>query len=132
LAESARRYGTGERSLSAAAEGAVASHRWPGNVRELANAMERAVLFSDAEPLGADDLGLGAPGAANGGGVSAGPSGEVRVDFRAAGLWLEGVEGARVEAAIAKAGGNQSAAARLLGVSRDPLRYRLEKYGLGG
>ena len=36
----------------------------------------------------------------------------------------------QVEAALAKAGGNQSAAARLLGVSRDTLRYRMEKYGI--
>lgn len=87
------------------------------------------MLFSDAEPLEPDDLGLG-PVATGVGRVAAAPTGEVRIEFPDAGLSLEAVDRAMVEVALAKAGGNQSAAARLLGVSRDTLRYRLEKYGL--
>ena len=56
---------------------------------------------------------------------------EVTVEVPDEGLSLEAVERAVIEAAIAKANGNQSAAARLLGVSRDTLRYRMEKFGLG-
>ena len=59
-----------------------------------------------------------------------GPSGEVRIDFPDSGLSLEAVERALLVAALEKSGGNQSAAARLLGVSRDTLRYRMEKFGL--
>ena len=66
LAEASRRYQTGPRSLSPAAETALVAHGWTGNVRELANVMERAVLLSDAEPLGPDDLGLDGAGAAPG------------------------------------------------------------------
>jgi two-component system, NtrC family, response regulator AtoC len=129
LAEAGRRYGSGPRSLTSAAEAALLAHAWPGNVRELANAMERAVLFSDAEPLGAEELGLGnAPCTA--GRVAAGASGEVRVEFPDTGLSLEAVERALLVAALEKSGGNQSAAARLLGVSRDTLRYRMDKFGL--
>jgi two-component system, NtrC family, response regulator AtoC len=129
LDEASRRYASGPRSFSPAAEAALLAHAWPGNVRELANVMERAVLFSDREELEPDDLGLaGAPGAA--GQVAAGPSGEVRVEFPDSGLSLEAVERALLVAALDKSGGNQSAAARLLGVSRDTLRYRMDKFGL--
>lgn len=90
--------------------------------------MERVVPFSDADPVEAADLGL--DGAASPGGrVAVAPSGEVRIDLPDSGLSLEAVERALLTAALEKAGGNQSAAARLLGVSRDTLRYRMEKFG---
>jgi DNA-binding protein Fis len=54
----------------------------------------------------------------------------VTIDFPAQGLSLEAVEKALLQHALAQAGGNQSAAARLLAISRDTLRYRMEKYGL--
>ena len=58
LAEACRRYGVPPRQLSAEAEAAIARYAWPGNVRELANTMERVVLFSDNDPVPAEDLGL--------------------------------------------------------------------------
>ncbi len=130
LASAVRRYGAAARTLSPAAEAALRAYPWPGNVRELANVMERVVLFSDADPVEPGDLGL--PGAPAGAGrVAVGPSGEVQVDFPDEGISLERVEQLLLETALAKAGGNQSRAARLLGISRDTLRYRMEKYGLG-
>ena len=92
--------------------------------------MERVVLFSDAERVRAEDLGLPV-GSPNGSAVSLEVSGDIRIDFPEAGLSLEAVERAVLVAAIAKAGGNQSEAARLLGISRDTLRYRIGKFGLG-
>ena len=68
---------------------------------------------------------------AGSGHVAVAPSGEVQIDFPDAGLSLEAVERALLVRALEKAGGNQSAAARLLGVSRDTLRYRMDKFGLG-
>jgi DNA-binding NtrC family response regulator len=129
LANLSRRYGGTPRTLTADAEAALASHGWPGNVRELANTLERAVLFADAPAIGAADLAL--PGATTPGAIRATPSNEVQIDIPDGGLSLEAVERALLAGALAKAGGNQSAAARLLGISRDTLRYRLEKYGLG-
>ena len=102
---------------------------WPGNVRELANVVERVVLFSDADPIEANDLGLG-PVATVGARVGLAPTGEVQIDFPDGGLSLEAVERALLCTALRKAEGNQSGAARLLGVSRDTLRYRMEKFGL--
>jgi DNA-binding NtrC family response regulator len=98
-------------------------------VRELGNVIERAVLFTDAEPIREMDLGLPA-GPDSQGSVRRGPAGNIVLDFPDEGLSLEAVERALLTAALAKAGGNRSGAARLLGISRDTLRYRLEKYGL--
>jgi DNA-binding NtrC family response regulator len=125
-----RRYGAPSRRLGPSAEAAVRSHGWPGNVRELANTMERLVLMSDADPVEATDLGL-EPGSAGTGRIGVAPTGEVQVDIPEAGLSLEAVERALLVTALARCGGNQSAAARLLGVSRDTMRYRMEKFGLG-
>ncbi|MBI1817446.1 MAG: sigma-54-dependent Fis family transcriptional regulator [Deltaproteobacteria bacterium] len=129
LNDACRRYSVPPRALSPEAEAAIARHPWPGNVRELGNTMERVVLFSDNDPVRIEDLGLpdSAPAA---GRVTVAPSGEIQIDFPDGGLSLEAVERALLVRALDKAG-NQSAAARLLGISRDTLRYRMEKFGLG-
>jgi DNA-binding NtrC family response regulator len=89
------------------------------------------VLFADGEVIGAADLALlGEP--AQTGAVRGGPNGQIEIEFPPNGLSLEAVEKALLARAIALANDNQSAAARLLGISRDTLRYRLEKYGLLG
>jgi len=100
-------------------------HDWPGNVRELRNAVERCVLFADNEDFPLRWLQLGdAP-------IEPTPAGN--------GVWLpldgslslEAMERAIVEAALDKAEGNVTAAARLLDSTRETLRYRVEKFGLG-
>ncbi len=130
LADACRRYGVPARTLSPQAQAAVGTYPWPGNVRELGNAMERVVLFSDNDPVQPEDLGLG-PVAPAAGRVAVAPSGEVQIDFPETGLSLETVERSLLVRALSMANGNQSAAARLLGISRDTFRYRAEKYGLG-
>jgi DNA-binding NtrC family response regulator len=127
LGEMCRRYGLPARTLSPEAETAIARYAWPGNVRELANSMERIVLFSDAATVGVDDLGLGTAAPAPGR-IAVAASGEVEIQFPDGGISLESVERALIARALEKAAGNQSAAARLLGISRDTLRYRLEKF----
>ncbi len=98
------------------------SYPWPGNVRELKNAVERAVLLADGEQLTPDDF------------MMATPVAQVDLAWR---LPNEGIDVERlmddlVTQAIQRTGGNQSQAARLLSLSRDQLRYRLEKLGLLG
>jgi two-component system response regulator AtoC len=129
LDDACRRYGAEPRTLSAEAEQAIAQYAWPGNVRELANTIERVVLFSDNNPVRVEDLGL-PTAAAGGGSVAVVPSGDIQIDFPDSGLSLEAVERALIVRALEKAAGNQSAAARLLGISRDTLRYRLQKFAL--
>ncbi len=110
------------RKLSPDALRVLEAYQWPGNVRELRNLLERVLLLSDEETIVPDHL----------------PSElraiEVGVD-RSFLLPTDGVDLDRVERqlilqALERSGGNKSRAARLLGISRDTLRYRLDKYGL--
>ena len=118
------------RTLTAAGLDAVRHYRWPGNVRELRNTLDRAVLFSDAEAIGPAALGLPGNAEPAGTGVSAGDV--FNFEIPDAGVRFEDIERALLVSALRKAGGSQSAAARLLGLSRDTLRYRMEKFGIEG
>jgi two-component system response regulator AtoC len=100
------------------------AHDWPGNVRELRNVVERCVLFAEDAVFPVRWLQLQA-------GSSATPGGE--------GLWLpldgslslDDMEKSIVETALERAEGNVTGAARLLRSTRETLRYRVEKFGLG-
>jgi DNA-binding NtrC family response regulator len=118
----AARYGRGRVTLSPAAEGLLRRHRWPGNVRELRNLMEQAVLLSAGEVLAAEDLHLSPVTVATAAPAAVPPE---------AGMRLEDAERSLLVGALQKTGHNVTQAARLLGITRDTLRYRMEKYGLG-
>jgi DNA-binding NtrC family response regulator len=94
---------------------------WPGNVRELRNAVERAMLLAEGDTLTAGDLS----------GTAAGP---VRlsdqVELPAAGIDLEQLERSLLVQALERTGWNQTRAATLLGLNRDQIRYRIEKFQL--
>ncbi len=121
LALHAARYAMPKPLLSEAARAALKAYRWPGNVRELANVLERAVLLGEGGVLQPSDLALLPP---------AQRPNEFQVTFPPGGIvWTE-VEKSLVEQALKQAGGNQVRAAKLLGMSRDTLRYRMEKYGV--
>ena len=94
-------------------------YRWPGNVRELRNAIERAMLLTDRERLLPEDFGtLSRSG--------------IAATFRLPpdGVNLDEVERQLVVQALDRAGGNQTHAGHLLGINRDQVRYRIEKFGL--
>jgi two-component system response regulator AtoC len=101
---------------------------WPGNVRELKNAIERAAILLDQGFVDADLLPVrileftGEPASLPGQGALAIPS---------QGIDLYQVEKELIRLALAKARGNQTQASRLLSISRDTLRYKMKKYGLG-
>ena len=94
-------------------------YRWPGNVRELRNAIERAMLLTDRDVLGAEDFSTLSRSA-------------VAATFRLPpeGVNLEEVERQLVVQALERSGGNQTHAGHLLGINRDQVRYRIEKFGL--
>ena len=124
-----REFGTGPKRLSKASREYLRSHSWPGNVRELRNVLERAMLFSSGEDLEPADLliDLGYRPRSGGRGGNAG-----NFTLPADGVHLETVEQDLVRQAMQRSGNNQSRAAALLGISRDQIRYRLEKMGLLG
>ncbi|MFQ5462083.1 MAG: sigma-54-dependent transcriptional regulator [Phycisphaerae bacterium] len=97
------------------------SYAWPGNVRELRNVIERAVLLCKNEVLGPDDLVLGHENA---------PGDPGQLVLPADGIDLHKLEDDLVRQALARADNNQTHAARLLGLTRDAFRYRMEKLGL--
>lgn len=101
-------------------------YHWPGNVRELKNTIERAMILGTQEYIGAEDLPmdlLDEPLMGN-----AEP--KAYFELTRKGVNLEGLERSLVEQALRLTGGNQTRAGRLLGLNRDQIRYRVEKFGL--
>lgn len=130
-----RRHRLQDRDITASGLARLESYPWPGNVRELGHEMERALVFEDG-PLEFLHLGGGTPAT---GESSLGVAGQGAVQGVGAATWFNPAfrfpqEGFSLETAIdflvhravEQTEGNVSAAARLLGVSRDVVRYRLE------
>ena len=98
------------------------AYAWPGNVRELRNAVERAMLLAEGDELTARPLpddGVGRRTARRA--VSSCPPN---------GIDLEQLERSLVVQALERSGWNQTKAATLLGLNRDQIRYRIEKFKL--
>ena len=104
-------------------------HRWPGNVRELRNVIERCVLFADGEVLPEEWLQLPDPTAAR----PTAKAGEDVIQLPLDGsMKLDEMERFVIARILERCGGNVAAAARVLGVTRQTLRYRIQKHGLAG
>ena len=124
IADFSREFKKHVRGLAPDAVEAMKRYHWPGNVRELRNMLERAVLLGAGPLLHAEDL---FPET-----LRAAAPGEPTIAFRLpeGGVNFESVEKELVVQALAAAGGNQSKAARLLGMTRDQIRFRIKKFGL--
>ena len=96
------------------------TYGWPGNVREVRNAVERAMLLSDGPMLEPGDFPLLGARAQDSHGIG----------LPADGVNLEELERSLVVQALERSNGNQTRAATLLGLNRDQIRYRIEKFGL--
>jgi DNA-binding NtrC family response regulator len=108
-----------KQGFSAEAMRALVAYDWPGNVRELESAIERAVLLGDEAQIVHADLPLAVRA-----GISATPA-VTDLEIPDGGIDLEQLETALIRKALDKAGGNVTRAARLLGLSRRTLQYRL-------
>jgi len=119
-----------KKSVSAISDEAYAQLRgyaWPGNVRELRNVIERAVLLSKGEKLAAADIVLGPPESKPGEwNIEDLELPEQGFDFDK----LRRLEKHMLAQALKRTENNQSRAAKLLNLSRDRLRYRMQKHGL--
>jgi two-component system, NtrC family, response regulator AtoC len=118
------------RGVSSNAMQMLQAYRWPGNVRELRNVIERAfILHAGVEELRPEHL----PPELRGAAATAVAARRVEKPAAVApdGLVLEDVERKLIQEALERSSGNQSRAARLLGISRDTLRYRLKKHNMG-
>lgn len=112
-------------TLTAEAMRVLERYPWPGNVRELRNVIERALILEDTDEIRIEHL----PAEIRTGTSRLKPAGS-EVKLPPEGLRLEDLEIDLVRQALARTDGNVSQAARLLGLTRDTLRYRLEKYDL--
>jgi transcriptional regulator with PAS, ATPase and Fis domain len=109
------------RTLEPEALQAMERYSWPGNARQLRNIIERILLLEDDETISLSHL----PAEIRGG-VERDPG----VVLPPSGMDLEELERGLMVQALERTHGNKAAAARLLRVSRDTMRYRIEKHGL--
>ena len=123
-------------SVNAQAQAALQAYSWPGNVRELENLIERGLIIASpgqmvdvgdlfAIPANSDVITVNASGALQQG-VPANIEGLFE-DLQKRGLSIDALEDGLIQQAVSTAGGNLSAAARLLGLTRPQLSYRLQK-----
>jgi len=124
----ARQYARPPKTLTPEAEALLHTYPWPGNVRELAHVMERAIFLAGGPCVQAADLGLERAKAASP--VVVESRGNVRVDFSSGVISLDDVEQQLIVAALQATAWNRTRAALLLGLSKETLRYRMEKYQL--
>jgi two-component system response regulator AtoC len=121
--------------VSEDARRALLEYRWPGNIRELKNLLERSVLLGSGEILEEGHLQLQAR-VGHEEGLSDTLQDVLRKSLPNDGVDLEGLVGEFEESLVRKAfeaaEGNQTEAARLLGLNRDKFRYRLKQYGIKG
>ena len=114
------------RGVSPGAMELLKAYPWPGNVRELRNVIERAfILHAGPDEIRPEHL---TPELRRATPVRA--KEKLVPTVEAQGLVLDDVERKLIAEAMERSSGNQSKAARLLGVSRDTLRYRLKKHGM--
>jgi DNA-binding NtrC family response regulator len=105
----------------------LVAYDWPGNVRELRNIIERIMILENKERIEPGDL----PAAISGRGSAPRAAADVpQVTLPVGEMSLDEMEKQAIEQALARSNHNQVQAAKLLGVSRDTLRYRMKKFGL--
>jgi DNA-binding NtrC family response regulator len=124
----AQQYGRPRKRLAKDAEAALLAYHWPGNVRELAHFMERAAILHESPLVNVADIGLSSPRPHTS--VTVRPMEPVQVDFSTGSIDLDDVERQLILKALEASGWNRSRAAEMLGISRDTLRYRIEKFEL--
>ncbi len=124
----AKRCGLPVTGISDEAMELVVQYDWPGNVRELSHALESAVYMCDHPLIAPDHLQIRARPKVATTEVALPGSGTITVDFNRGGPVLEDLEHEVLEAALTCAGRNLSRAARMLGITREAVRYRLEKH----
>ena len=109
-------------SISEEAIQKLMGYHWPGNVRELENVIERSLVMCTGTRLEAADILLDTAPRARGHAADSG--------FLPEGMSLDEYEQSIIREALRRAAGNKSQAARLLGLTRNALRYRLSQMGL--
>ena len=125
-----RRYKKPRLKFSAAARDDLSRHSWPGNVRELRNIIEQAVLMGSGDVIQSGFLPRHPVLARAEIREIKDPTARMIAAFSGEGIRIEDVESGLIAKALESCAGNVTKAAKALGMSRDALRYRMEKYKL--
>lgn len=122
ISQTERRYGMSPRELSPEAIEAIKHYSWPGNVRELKHQVSRSVLLSRDNQISVHDLAITMEPVIS----------KIKFDSSATSVTLDAAEKILIENALTQANHNVSEAARLLGITRMAIRYRMDKHGIKG
>ena len=121
------RYKSEPRRLAPETIKAFRQYHWDGNVRELRNAIERAVILEESEQITLQYLPPKLSRSDNSSVNGSSKLNNYHIHLPPAGISLESVENSLIEQALQRSQGNVTHAAKILGLSRDQLRYRLKK-----
>jgi two-component system response regulator AtoC len=119
-------FGRQVQGVEPEADQALREYDWPGNIRELRNVIERALILGSESLIGLDHL----PSEITSRRTRDTAHAVFNIQIPDEGISLEEVEKSLVRAALKQTGGNQSRAARMLSISRDALRYKMQRFGL--
>ena len=115
------------KGITKEAENFLMEYNWPGNVRELRNVIERAIILESAQDIQNESL---PAEIRNGVGIRSNIRSSSQFEIPETGFSLSEFEKMLVKQALIRTNNNQSQAARILGITRDSLRYRKKKYHL--
>ena len=121
LKKYSKKMGMDKLEIDSKAVEAMEKYKWKGNIRELENLIERLVILCENDTIGVDDLPIEL--------LQAG-GGDFEFALPKSGIDLEKVEKSFIVQALQASGGNQTKAAKLLGITRHTLIYRMEKYDI--
>ncbi|MBI4580296.1 MAG: sigma-54-dependent Fis family transcriptional regulator [Planctomycetes bacterium] len=126
----ATRFGLPVTGIAAPAMEVLRAYDWPGNVRELSHTVENAVLIADGPLIRPEHLNMHPPDSGRRTDLSIGGNCDLRLDFSSPACpKLDDIEHQIIRSALASSKYNRSRAARILGISRDAIRYRMDKHG---
>jgi len=128
LAAHCRRFGLSAKTLSSESMNLLTRYQWPGNVRELSHLIESTVLQVDGDVIESGDLRLTGPTTGSDIQIELPGGRTVRIDFEKGEPKLDEIEQLLLTSAFEYTGHNLSRAARILGITREALRYRLHKH----
>lgn len=117
-----KKFGKNIKEISSGTEKKLLAYEWKGNVRELRNVIERAVLLSKRDCIDMEDLMLNIK--------LAHPKNRLEIELEDGKMYIDDIDKIVIKKALEFSNGSISGAARLLGLKRGALRYRLRKYNL--
>lgn len=126
----AKQYGKPIESFSNEAKEALTSYHWPGNIRELRHVIERATIWEEKNQMGVENLFIKSSPIKKGFSLNLSNEHQIVINLSEEGINLSLLEKEIISKILEQTNWNLSRASKLLGITRDTLRYRIRKYKL--